>query len=213
MKNIFTTFLNIFIKPISTTNKEVQNATVKFGIIHAVIISAVFAICNFISTIISQIFVKRYDYSLGKRVTKLAFDNIKILEIAGSLFGTLILIFGFIMAFAGIMFLIGKILKAKTDFAKTLKISTFALTPYMVAKLFSLIFAWFLPIGTTLTAIAKVYFVFIALLSFIKMLDEENEDKLALCYIVLVGAFTLIISVGSFILSQIGSSLFTSIGL
>lgn len=213
MKKIFTTFLNIFLKPVSTTNNEVQNATLKFGFIHAAVITAVFSICNFISTVISQIFVKRYDYSVGKRVTKLAFDNINFLELIGSLFGTAILVFGFIAAFAGIMLLIAKLLKAKTTFAKTLKISTFALTPYMVAKLFSLIFAWFSPIGATLTAIAKVYFVFIALLSFVKMIDEQNEDKLALCYIILIGAFTLIISVGSFILSLIGSNILSSIGL
>ncbi|MDO4283575.1 MAG: YIP1 family protein [Clostridia bacterium] len=213
MKNIFKTFLNIFIKPVTTTDKEVETATLKFGFIHAAIITAVFAICSFISTVISQLFVKRYDYSLGKRVTKIAFDNLKILELAGSLFGTIILIFGFIVAFAGIMLLIAKILKTKTTFAKTLKISTFAMTPYMVATLLSLIFAWFSPIGTTLTAIAKVYFVLIAVLSFVKILGEENKDKLALCYIILIGGFTLIISVGTFILSLIGSNILSSIGL
>lgn len=213
MKNLFNTFLNIFVRPISTTNSEVENATLKFGLIHAGIITAVFTICSFISTVISQIFVKKYDYSLRKTVTKLSFDNINIFELLGSFFGTLILVFGFIMVFAGIMLLIAKILKAKTTFVKTLKISTFALTPYMVAIFGSLVFAWFSPIGVTLTTIAKIYFVFIALFSFIKLIGAENEDKLALCYIVVIGGYTLVISVGSFILSKIGVNLLNSIGL
>lgn len=213
MKNLFKTFLNIFVKPISTTSIETEKATLKFGFIHAGIITAVFTICRFISTVISQIFVKKYDYSLRKTVTKLSFDNINIFELLGSFFGTLILVFGFIMVFAGIMLLIAKILKAKTTFAKTLKIATFALTPYMVATFGSLVFAWFSPIGVTLTAIAKIYFVFIALFSFVKLIGAENEDKLALCYIVVIGGYTLIISVGSFILSLVGVNLLNSIGL
>jgi len=204
MKKIFNTFLNIFIRPISTTNEEVETATLKFGFIHAAIITAIFTICNFISTFISQIFIKKYDYSLRKTVTKLTFDNFNFFELAGSLFGTIILIFGFIMAFAGIMLLISKILKSKT---------TFALTPYMIARLLSLIFAWFSPIGVTVTTIAKVYFIFIALFTFRELLNEGSEDKLALYYVILIGGFTLIISLGSFILSKLGFDLLGSIVL
>ncbi len=213
MKNIFTTFVNLFTNPITTTNKEVENATIKFGLIHAAIITAVFTICSFFSNVISQIFVKKYDYTLRKTITKLSFDNINIFELLGSFFGTLILVFGFIMAFAGVMLLIAKILKKKTTFAKTLKISTFALTPYMVARLIAFVFAIFTPIGVTVTAIAKVYFIFIALFAFVKLLGEENEDKLALCYLIIIGGYTLVISVGSFILSKIGVNLLNSIGL
>ena len=207
MKNIFKTFLNIFIKPISTTNEEVEKATIKFGFIHAGIITAIFTFCNFISTVISQIFVDKYDYSARKYVTKLVLDEIDILSLVGSFFGTALLTFGFIMACAGIMFLVAKIFKAKTTFAKTLKISTFALTPYMVAKFLSLIFAWFSPIASTVIVIAQIYFVFIALFAFAKIIGEQNHDKLALSYIILLGGLAFIGSLGMFILELIGSDL------
>lgn len=213
MKKILTTFLNIFMKPVSTTSREVETASLKFGFLHAAIISFVFAACNFISTVISQIFVKRYDYSVGKRVTKLAFDNFDFLELAGSLFGTLIIVFLFVLALAGIMFVISRILKNKVGFAKTLTIATFAMTPYMVAKLIALITAWFSPIGIAVTAIATTYLVFITLFAFRNTLTVENEDKLTLCFVILVGGVVLILNVATFILGLLGSSILSSIGL
>ncbi len=213
MKDLFKTFLNLFIKPVNTTNNETENATLKFGFIHAAIITAVFTFCNLISELISELFVKRYDYSSSKMVTKLAFDNIKILNLLGAFFKTAIFIFGFIMAFAGIILVISKILKIKVPFAKALKVSTFALTPYMVARILSLLFAWFSPISVTVMGIAQVYFIVIALFSVKHLLNDGNEDKLALCYIILIGGVTLVLNGISFILGLIGSSFLSFLGL
>ncbi len=207
MKNFFKTFLNLFIKPVRTTNEEVENAKLPFGFIHAGVITAVIAICTVISTLISQLFVKKYDFSLRTYTTSFSFDDFEIFELLGSFFGTAILVFGFIMAFAGIMLAIAKILKTnQATFAKTLKIATFALTPYMIAKIAALITAWFAPLSTTFIVIADVYFVFIALFAFAKLLGEENKDKLALCYIILLGACNLIYRGALFVLELIGSN-------
>lgn len=199
MLNIFNSIINLFKMPVTTTNKQAEEATLKNSFIKSGIISAVFFICTFITCFFNEVISKSYDYKKGKYIQKFNFDSFDFEDVITPAITTLIGVFIVLLVVAGVMYIISRILKNENSYAKLLTISANAFIPVSIASIISLLTSWlYSPIGMITIVAASVYMLFIMVFSFRNTLTIENEDKLVLLYVAIT---TIIFTVLYFIIS------------
>ena len=186
--------LSVFIKPVSSTNELSNNSNFKLPLFLGLILCGVFAICNTATSFLSMLFVKKYSYVSSKYTTTIDFSNINIFKLPISFFGTIIVSAIVIAGIAGILFVLSKILKSKNvKFIDLLTISVVAMLPVAVVKIVSIPFnVFYMPIATFLLTAAAAYYILIIILCFKNKLENSNDDKIVLSYMIISTALTII---------------------
>lgn len=191
---MFKDLLYLFINPISITKKYSDKQSLKFSFILSAIIAGVMAITSTISRFFSMAIISDYSVKVHKYVKLFKISEVKIGGLFSTFFSTLAITFAVILAVAGILYIITKILKNDNNYFKLVTIVAIATIPVAVTTVLSLLISWlYAPIGIFLGIAGSIYCMFITIYSFRNTLTIENEDILTLCNVVAIVIVSIVL--------------------
>lgn len=189
----FMFILNVLLKPVSTLKEKIKNySDVKSSGILVLVVSLSLTIVNLLSNMISTIFVKKItSYYTGDTKLSIEFDNLKNLDYVDLIFKRFFEFAIFILALAGIYYIVSMIMKKSSSYFRLATISAVSLVPYGASIIISVIVSYiYAPLSFFILFGSLIY----SLLTFINAMDEElniDDSNLkvyfhTICMIVLI---------------------------
>lgn len=176
------------LKPISSV--ESNAATLKNPkdtFIFAGIIAVAITVCKLITTMLSTIFYKQYDFWTQKYSWNISFSNLDSLDYVNLIFVNLLQYAIVILGIAGVYYLATLVLKKDTTYVKTLGIVSVAVIPNIVLSFAgSILGIIWSPIATFIGAAAVAYTILILTLSLKNILKINDFDKLIFFNVIIV---------------------------
>lgn len=187
-KNFGSMIGDSILKPISSV--ESNAATLKKPkdtFIFAGIISVLITVCNLISTMLSTIFYKQYDFWTQKYNWNISFSNLDSLDYIDLIFVNLLQYSIVILGIAGIYYLATLVLKKETTYIKTLGIISLAIIPNVILSFVgSILGIIWSPIGAFIGASAVAYTILILTLTLKNVLKINDFDKLVFFNVIII---------------------------
>ena len=136
-KNNKKTFISIvkdsIMNPVSSVDKNVATLKdAKTTFVFAGIVALLITICNLVSTMISTIFSKKYDFWTQKYSWSISFSNLDSLDYIDLIVVHLLQYGVIVLGIAGIYYLATLILKKDNTYIKTLGIVSLAIIPNII---------------------------------------------------------------------------------
>lgn len=171
--------ISFLLKPFETYKQnESKLENVKNGLILSGIVAGILMIVNFLTAMMSSIFVKTMDYSTFKYKTEFDLSGLKNLDYLSLIVKNLLIYFCIILAIAVVYYLGTLVVKKSINFIKILSISASSIIPYVIiGNIVSLILGkiWN-PLLIVATVIGIVYSVIIFVLLISDNINFEEKD-------------------------------------
>ncbi len=211
-------FENILYKiknPVTNLIEKSQEEDLKKSGIKLIIVSAVMALINTISTVIS--IHTRYQskgffsYYSPAELSELRAKAIKEAELFPNFFKTTIILAIAMALIALVLFIIAKIVKSPREYSSNLSMVNNTVIIYTIGSILKLILsAIYAPLGIIVGFVITTYALFTLINGFRDSLDIESSDKLVLA---LTGLSCVIVIILALVLSSVIKSSLGGIGL
>lgn len=193
-KNFIGFIKDMFLKP--TSSIEENAATLKDSkstFIFAGIISLSVMICNLVSTMISTIFSKKYDFWTQKYNWNISFSNLDSLDYTQLVLVDLLQYAIMILGIAGIYYLATLVLKKNITYTKTLGIVSLAVIPNVILSFVgSILGIVWNPFSIFIGSAASVYTILILIVSFKNILKINDFDKIVFYNVILLAIIKIL---------------------
>lgn len=132
----FFIILSVILKPFTAFKEELHKFNgFKNSIILSVIVSGIATIVNLLSTMLSVVRVKSFDWSTNEVTTSWVWDNLKELKYIEIIGKNFLIYLGVILAIAVVYYLVSLIAKKQVNFSRLLCISSVSVTPLLICYL------------------------------------------------------------------------------
>lgn len=194
--NIIKYIISFVIKPFETyKNEEDKLTNTKTSLILCGIVAGAMMIINLLTSMISTIFVKHFDYSTLEYKTKLDFAGLNDLDYLGLIGKNLLIYICIIVAIAVVYYLASLVVKKSTNFIKILSISAISLIPYVVMGM--LVSPILGKIWVPLSIVAAVVGIVYSIIIFVMLISDNIKfDKKDLSAYFHLACMTILGTVG-----------------
>lgn len=183
---MFETIIEQLKNPVTSMVEKSKEEGIKKGTIKLVIISAVMALINVITSIMS-IFSKYSSKSWyadiyeKSELSKMKWDAIKDAELFGTFFKTWVIIAIGIAVVALVLWIIAKFIKSPKEYSDTLSIVNSAVITFVVASIINIILSKiYAPLGIIFMFAVSIYIGYSVIFAYERLLEVEDTDKLVL---------------------------------
>ena len=194
---MFETIIEQLKNPVTSMVEKSKEEGIKKGTIKLVIISAVMALINVITSMMS-IFSKYSSKSWyadiyeKSELSKMKWDAIKDAELFGTFFKTWVII-AIGIAVVALVWIIAKFIKSPKEYSDTLSIVNSAVITFVVASIINIILSKiYAPLGIIFMFAVSIYIGYSVIFAYERLLEVEDTDKLVL---ISTGVFTVLLVV------------------
>lgn len=195
---MFGTIIEQLKNPVTSMVEKSKEEGIKKGTIKLVIISAVMALINVITSMMS-IFSKYSskgwyaDIYEKSELSKMKWDAIKDANLIGAFFKTWIFIAIGIAVVSLVLWIIAKFIKSPKEYSDTLSIVNSAVITFVVASIINIILSKiYAPLGIIFMFAVSIYIGYSVIFAYERLLEVEDTDKLVL---ISTGVFTVLLVV------------------
>lgn len=177
--NYFFFILAIVLKPMTFFKEELKRFNeMKFSVIFAAIITGIATSLTLISTMISSVIVKNYDWLSGSTVTTWTWDNLKNIDYIGVIGRTFLLYALVLLVISGVYYLAGLVIKKQLNFYRLLGITSASVIVAVIGSMLisPILGSIYFPLGVIVTAVGAVYSLLILIEGMNDELKLDNKD-------------------------------------
>ena len=195
---MFETIIEQLKNPVTSMVEKSKEEGIKKGTIKLVIISAVMALINVITSmmsILSKYSSKSWyaDIYEKSELSKMKWDAIKDAELFGTFFKTWVIIAIGIAVVALVLWIIAKFIKSPKEYSDTLSIVNSAVITFAIASIINIILSKiYAPLGIIFMFAVSIYIGYSVIFAYERLLEVEDTDKLVL---ISTGVFTVLLVV------------------
>ena len=167
--------LAVVLKPVTALKSKIKDyADFKSAGILVLFVALAEMIINLLGTMISVIFVKKYNFFSGETKFEVSFEGLKDLDYFQLIVKDVFWILVIVAAIAGIYYIIAMIMKKNVNFFKLAAITAVSFVPVFAASFVGIIVAYiYAPLAAFLVVAAFIY----SFLIFINAIDGEVDFK------------------------------------
>ncbi len=194
-KGLLAGFVELLMHPVSKVTETVQKEDIKKGAIKAVIVAAVLAIVNVLSTIrVIHIFNSKssvrdaYMEALNPVVAILKTFAIYLVAIA---------------VIALVLFIISKLVKDQKSYPYTLSMTVNSAVVYTVGYTLALILSFWTPLSILILALASLHSGITLIVSFMSSLTNVNTDKLVLVATIVLMVVIVVLAIANLVTDDV----------
>ncbi len=184
--NFFAYMFAVLVNPVKAyESKKDSLSETKTSLVFGGIIVGIMTLVKLLTSMISVIFTKTFDFKSLSYKSTISFSNLKNIKYFDVIFKNLLIYAGVVAGVALCYFILSLIFKKALSFGKSLAITATSAVPYVVGAMIvsPIVGKIWAPLSVVFMVVGAIY----TLLIFITLMDEEFNDSNAKIFVHLIG--------------------------